>query len=196
MCVILDTNCIGKFNKGIDEDIKPVRHWVYNRNGKIVYANTEKFRGEWKSAGGYKLRRELLRRNKLKEMLAQDVVEKENGLKGEITSDDEHIIALAIVAEVKVLVSDDIKLIRDFKNHITRGKVYRTKKHTPIEERHLPLKCGRCEARRPRTTAQSPFRKASTSVVQSLPHAFSHPRPPVSRNQVPDPVRPRIHSVC
>ena len=36
MCVILDTNCIGKFIKGTDEDIKPVRHWVYRKNGKIV----------------------------------------------------------------------------------------------------------------------------------------------------------------
>ena len=132
MCVILDTNCIGKFNIGTDEDIKPVRHWVYNRNGKIVYANTEKFRREWKSAGGYKLRRELLRRNKLKEILAQNVVEKKNEIRGEIISDDEHIIALALVAEVKVLVSDDVKLIRDFKDHITRGKVYRTKKHTHL----------------------------------------------------------------
>ena len=105
MCVILDTNCIGKFNKGIDEDIKPVRHWVYNRNGKIAYANTEKFRVEWRSGGGYELRRELLRRNKLKDVPAQDVVEKENELKGEIASDDEHVIALALVAQVKVLVS-------------------------------------------------------------------------------------------
>jgi hypothetical protein len=132
MCVILDTNCIGKFNKGTDEDIKPVRHWVYNRNGKIVYANTEKFRVEWKGGRGYELRRQLIRRNKLKEMPAQDVVEKENELKGKITSDDEHIIALALVAKVKVLVSDDIKLIRDFKDHITQGKVYRTKKHTHL----------------------------------------------------------------
>ena len=132
MCVILDTNCIGKFNKGTDEDIKPVRHWVYNRNGKIAYANTEKFRVEWKSGGGYELRRELLRRNKLKDVPAQDVVEKENELKGEIASDDEHVIALALVAEVKVLVSDDEKLIRDFKNHVTQGKVYRTKKHTHL----------------------------------------------------------------
>ncbi len=132
MCVILDTNCIGKFNKGIDEDIIPVKHWVYNRNGKIVYANTEKFREEWKGSRGYELRRELLRRNKLKDVPAEDVIEKENELKGKIVSDDEHVIALALVARVKVLVSDDEKLIRDFKNHIVQGKVYKTKKHTHL----------------------------------------------------------------
>jgi hypothetical protein len=64
--------------------------------------------------------------------VSEGVEEKADELKGKITSDDEHIIALALVAKVKVLVSDDIKLIRDFKDHITQGKVYRTKKHTHL----------------------------------------------------------------
>ena len=129
MCVILDTNCIGKFIKGIDEDIKPVRHWVYNKNGKIVYANTEKFRAEWSGSKARQLMRQLQRRNKFIEVSVQDVVKKENELKEIIKSDDEHIIALALVGKVKVLVSDDRKLIRDFKDYVTQGKVYKTKQH-------------------------------------------------------------------
>ena len=132
MCVILDTNCIGKFIKGTDEDIKPVRHWVYRKNGKIVYAATEKFKAEWKGSKARDLMRELQRRNKFIEAPVQDVEERENELKKIIKSDDEHIIALALVAEVKVLVSDDNTLIADFKNHVTHGKVYRTKKHTHL----------------------------------------------------------------
>ena len=129
MCAILDTNCIGKFIKGIDEDIKPVRHWVYNKNGKIVYANTEKFRAEWSGSKARELMRQLQRRNKFIEVPVQDVVKKENELKEIIKSDDEHIIALALVGKVKVLVSDDRKLIRDFKDYVTQGKVYKTKQH-------------------------------------------------------------------
>jgi predicted nucleic acid-binding protein len=70
--------------------------------------------------------------HKLKLVSVQDVQEKENGLIEKIKSDDAHIIALALVTDVKVLVSNDNKLIRDFKEHISQGKVYKTKSH-----RHL-----------------------------------------------------------
>ena len=129
MCIILDANCIGDFNNSANEDMKPVRQCLESRNGKIVYSDTEKFRSEWNAGGGYQLRRQLQRRNKLKLVSIQDVEEKENELSGEIASDDEHIIALAVIAQVKVLVSNDKKLIRDFKDHITQGKVYQTKGH-------------------------------------------------------------------
>ena len=70
----------------------------------------------------------------LKRVPPQDVQEKADELKGKITSDDEHIIALAIVAEVKVLVSGgDRKLITDFKNpDLAGGKVYLRKQHAHL----------------------------------------------------------------
>ncbi len=136
MCVILDANCIGKYNKDpADEDMKPVQQWLERKNGKIVYSDTEKFRKEWDSGGGYELRRQLQRRNKLKLMSVQDVQQKENELKDKIKSNDAHIVALALVAQVKVLVSNDSKLIEDFKEHVSQGKVYKTKGH-----RHLLTK--------------------------------------------------------
>ena len=133
MCVILDANCIGKYNKNpVDEDLKPVKQWIASKNGKIVYSDTDKFRSEWVAGGGYTLRRELQRRNKLKLVSAQEVQLKEDELKDKIRSDDPHIIALALIAHVKVLISDDNKLIQDFKEHVSQGKVYKTKGH-----RHL-----------------------------------------------------------
>lgn len=129
MCVILDANCIGDFSNSANEDMKPVRQWLESRNGKIVYSDTEKFKREWNIGGGYQLRRQLQRRNKLKLVSVQDVEEKENELSRHIASDDEHIIALALIAQVKVLVSNDKKLIGDFKDHVTQGKVYQTKGH-------------------------------------------------------------------
>ncbi len=127
MCVILDANCIGDFNDSANEDMKPVRQWLERKNSKIVYSDTEKFRKEWDKGGGYRLRRELQRRNKLKLVSVQDVEERENELSGRVVSDDEHIIALALTAQAKVLVSSDRRLIRDFKDHVTQGRVAHVK---------------------------------------------------------------------
>ncbi len=44
MCVILDTNTFGRFRNPEDEDLEPVRKWLNQKNGKIAYSNTEKFK--------------------------------------------------------------------------------------------------------------------------------------------------------
>ena len=55
MCAILDTNTFGRFknqkNQDKNRDLDPVREWLRNKNGKIVYSNTEKYKNEWKSGG-------------------------------------------------------------------------------------------------------------------------------------------------
>ena len=133
MCAILDVNLIGRFKKDpADEDMKPVHQWLERKNGKIVYSDTDKFRKEWDRGGGYTLRRQLQRRDKLKLVSAQDVQEKNDEIKGEIRSDDPHIIALALIAKVKVLVSKDNRLIADYKVHVSQGKVYKTKSHSHL----------------------------------------------------------------
>lgn len=133
MCVILDVNNIGKFNEPADEDMKPVWTWLDRQNGKIAYSNTKKFEEEWERGRGIQLRRELQRRSKLKEIPAQDVQEKAAELEGEIESDDPHIIALAIIANVKVLISNDRRLHEDFKNrNLVGGSAYQTKSHSRL----------------------------------------------------------------
>ena len=68
--------------------------------------------------------RELERNKKLKLVSNQDVLNEQNEVEGKIKSNDSHIIALARVAKVKVLVSQDRSLINDFTNRelVTRGK--------------------------------------------------------------------------
>ena len=64
-------------------------------------------------------------------LVSEGVQEKADELEGQIKSNDEHIIALALVADVKVLVSykeGDQDLFKDFKN-LVRGKVYTKKQH-------------------------------------------------------------------
>ncbi len=131
MCIIiLDANCIGQFKDKRNEDMKPVWNWLKRKNGQIAYSSTEKFKREWKAGGGYNLEIELRRKNNLKSVPKEDVLKKQNELKDKIKSNDPHIIALALVADVKVLVSQDKGLHEDFKNRdLVGGKVYQTKEH-------------------------------------------------------------------
>ena len=71
---------------------------------------------------------------KLKLVSRQWVQEKENELNGKIASNDEHVIALAIIANTKILVSGgDKKLHEDFKNpELVGGKVYQQKSHSHL----------------------------------------------------------------
>ena len=133
MCVILDTNTFGKFRNPNDKDMVPVWKWLDNRNGKIIYSTMQKFEDEWEKGGMSHLRDQMMRAGQLKSV-SEGVQEKADELNGKIASDDEHIIALALIAGVKVLVSyreGDKDLFTDFKNRdLVRGKVYTRKSHT------------------------------------------------------------------
>ena len=132
MCVILDTNTFHKFKEADNEDMEPVWTWLDNRNGKIVYANTKKFEDEWERGGMSHLRDQMMRAGQLK-LVSEGVQEKADELKGEIASNDEHIIALALIAGVKVLVSyreGDRDLFDDFRDkNLVGGRVYTRKAH-------------------------------------------------------------------
>ena len=132
MCVIVDTNTFGKFKNPADEDMAPVWKWLDDKNGKIVYSNTKKFEDEWERGRMSHLRDQMMRAGQLK-LVSEGVQEKADELKNKIASNDEHIIALAIVSGVTVLVSyreGDGDLFADFKNReLVRGKVYTRKAH-------------------------------------------------------------------
>lgn len=139
MCIILDTNTFSRFRNPEDENLEPVREWLREKNGKIAYSNTEKFQKEWKGKMDH-WRNEQMRAGKFKLVPRSEVEKKESELKGRIKSDDAHIVALALVAEVKLLVSyyeidkrnqrGDKALFKDFTNRdLVGGKVYVRKEH-------------------------------------------------------------------
>ena len=136
MCVIVDTNTFHKFRTRNNEDMEPVWTWLEKRGGKIAYSDTEKLEEEWNRAGMQDLKEQLIQAGKLKRVPPQDVEEKADELKDKIASNDEHIIALALIAEVKVLVSyreGDRDLFTDFKNReFVGGKVYTRKSHARL----------------------------------------------------------------
>ena len=127
MCIVLDASKFGKFQRRADENMKPVRDWVYRGYGKIAYANTEDLKREWDKEAP-KLRKELQRRAKLKLVPTNAVQIKQAELQGKVQSNDAHIIALAIVADIQLLISDDKDLCSDFMNpDLVGGEVYQTK---------------------------------------------------------------------
>ena len=61
------------------------------------------------------------------------VDKKSNELQGKIKSNDPHIIALAMVAGVKVLISEDRDLHKDFGNKsLVGGRIYQKKGHESL----------------------------------------------------------------
>ena len=127
MCIILDANCYGDFSNR-HEDMKPVHNWLA-KGGKLVYSATEKFRQETQGRAE-KLMYELDRAGKLRRIAPNRVEEKQETLPN-LTSDDPHIIALALVANVKVLVSRDRNLQQDF-TRIAKGKIYQKASHAHL----------------------------------------------------------------
>ena len=132
MCLILDTNKYGDFLNLDNADMQPVRTWLKGK-GRIAYSPTQKFQNEL--IGQIRFQFDLgYRRGGENEVgsIKTDVQKEENKLSN-LESDDPHIIALAIVAKVKLLVSGDTKLHDDFKNHPRiKGSIYQNKKHKKL----------------------------------------------------------------
>ena len=126
MCLILDANKYADFLDSNNEDMRLVREWIRRGNGKIAYSPTQKFEresnekirerfAEYREAGRMKL-------------IDKEKVQSEQKTLPNLKSNDNHIIALALAAGIKLLVSADQKLHVDFKQ-IVGGKVYQNKQH-------------------------------------------------------------------
>ncbi|MXV78619.1 hypothetical protein F4001_09715 [Candidatus Poribacteria bacterium] len=106
-----------------------------DKNGKIAYAITEKFEAEWEKGGMNHMRDQLMRSGQLK-LVSEGVENLTNELIDRIKSDDPHIIALALIAGIKVLISyrqGDSDLFADFKSSdLVNGKVYTRKTHAHL----------------------------------------------------------------
>ena len=130
MCIIIDTNMQGKYMDPNDADMRPVRNWINDRSkrGRIVYSKTTDFERE--TLNQFKKQFVALSRSgKLKMIDTKQVTAKQKELKkqNKLISNDPHIIALALVARAKVLVSSDQNLHNDFKQ--IGGSVYQTAQH-------------------------------------------------------------------
>ena len=145
MCAIVDNNVANEvFGRNPPEAGKHFRRWIGGRNGRLAVGGRllEELRGN----SGF---REWFRQNELSGQLlqvsAERVGQQEQRVKrtGLCTSDDEHVLALALVSGARLLYTNDAALIADFKNREIvanpRGKVYTTAENDEVTNAHRRL---------------------------------------------------------
>lgn len=142
MCLIVDPNVFPLvFGTPPAGDFAPVRQSLEDATARLVYGGSKLAR-EYKLMP--KLRRllvELDRRGSARPVRDADVdrATKKVIAEGRCRSDDEHIIALARVSQVRLLCSHDKNLVRDFSDSKIlhpRGDVYQRSEHAHLIRKH------------------------------------------------------------
>jgi hypothetical protein len=142
VCIIVDANVVSRvLLTSQDPDFAPVNGRLFALRGlntKLVYGG-KKLREEYHRIGSVRrVISELDRMGRVRLVSDKEVDAEEQSLieGGDCKSDDEHILAVARVSHVRVLVSHDQELHRDFKNHrilrSPRGRVYQNTKHSHV----------------------------------------------------------------
>jgi hypothetical protein len=141
MCLIIDANVISKVvSQPADADFLPVANALISRKAKAVYGG--KLAQEYAKIS--RIRRfliELQRQGILTRVPDADVDAETRIVKKTrlCVSDDEHIIALSRVANVRLLCSRDQNLHIDFKNPALlnpHGDVYQDTSHSHLIRKH------------------------------------------------------------
>ena len=145
MCGIVDANVA---HEVFGDDRPPAGErffdWIASPRGRLVV--------------GGKLRRELgrdhrfvrwlgnaIRTGRAREIADDSIEARADGLRrrGICRSDDEHVLALALVSGARLLYTNDPTLIADFKNReivaTPRGKVYTTAENNEVTAAHRRL---------------------------------------------------------
>lgn len=157
MCLILDPNVAGDYIKG-HKYIMPVKKWIEN-DDRLIYTKSETWKRELKfNSRMYILLGQYREDGRAIEFPAEEVQKEQNKLANckLFKSKDFHIVALANVSGVRLLVTNDINLIKDFKNSaiIKHGKIYR--KETRQNKRQSLLDSHKCNRKYPYGTTRMP----------------------------------------
>lgn len=145
MCAIVDNNVANEvFGSRSPEAGKKFLHWLGDRNGRLVVGG--KLLEELKGNSGF---REWFQQNELSGRLRQvkriqvEAEERRVRRKNLCQSDDEHVVALALVSGARLLYTNDADLIKDFKNRQIianpNGKIYTTAKANRFTSTHRRL---------------------------------------------------------
>lgn len=136
MCIIIDANCASKFAMA-DPESQPIAKWLMKRSSKIVIGGT-KLKNEYSKLSKFAaLAGQLAARGQVKSCddektdALQAKIESENI----ISSDDPHIIAIAIISGARLLYSNDHALHADFGSTDIikpKGRVYQNASHAHL----------------------------------------------------------------
>ena len=145
MCAIVDNNVANEvFGSRPPEAGKRFRRWLDDRKGRLVVGG--KLLRELSGNSGF---REWFQQNELSGRLRQvkssQVKTQEQKIREAslCQSDDEHVVALALVSGARLLYTNDAALIKDFKNRQIvanpSGKIYTMVKANRFTSTHRRL---------------------------------------------------------
>ena len=144
MCGIVDANVAHEVC-GSDRPEAGVKFldWIEARNGRLLVSG--QLLQELNQTPFRKWARNALNYGRIRRVPESDVDAKTLELRNEglCTSDDPHVLALAIVSGARLLYSNDTALQQDFKNKSLidnpRGKVYSTRDDVDFQRSHYRL---------------------------------------------------------
>jgi hypothetical protein len=141
VCLILDANIIHKVFPSAAADHLPVQEALTCLRATMVYGG--QLRREYVQIGWFRAFLRRLDQTGAAKIFPDDEVDIQTEVirhAGGYRSDDPHILALAIVANVRLLCSEDHDLSTDFTNRDLirdpRGSVYRRAEHAHLLRRH------------------------------------------------------------
>ena len=157
MCIVIDINAIPSVFKCEANDhpeFRPVREWIIDGKGKMVYGGT-KYKEELSKLKHYhNFIAELSRKGKIV-MIDENKVDEEQQKIIQRTSNrkfnDPHLVAIIVASGCRLLCTNDKKLvpfIKDKKlygNHASRPSIYSNSKNSRLlNDRNIADCCGPC----------------------------------------------------
>lgn len=145
MCAIVDVNVASEvFGNPRPPAGRVFLEWLESPRGQLVVGG--RLRAELsRNARLLGWLKSATRFGRVRTVSDDDVDERENRLRreGVCTSNDEHVLALALVSGARLLYTNDNALIADFKNREIvadpRGRVYTTARSTAVTSAHRRL---------------------------------------------------------
>ncbi len=139
MCLIVDNNLAADFFCGSNPDLAPLQTAVFNSRCCLHYGG--KLREEYfRSSKVRRMLLELDRAGRAKAVPDALVDEKTVRISTKCSSDDAHVVALALVSGSRLLCSRDQALHADFTNpelvNNPRGVVYQNPRHKHLIRKH------------------------------------------------------------
>ena len=145
MCVIIDTNVISLFAQANNPDSLPLRNWILEGKGKIVYGGT-KYQEETSKVNDFlglitnlkPLKKCVVLDTKYVDDLQRQIEDKAKELRISADFDDPHLIAIISASKCKVIYTNDERAIKYLKNNnlyldnAKRPKIYKGAKQSKL----------------------------------------------------------------
>ena len=140
MCAIVDTNILHDvFDTNRSQAGEHFYKWLIRKGTVVVGGRLRReVPRKWQS-----LFSEMQQKGTARNIPDKEVDIEETRIKTEVSydSDDEHVLALALVSGARLLYTNDVDLQDDFRNRdiLRDGKVYTTRKYQDVRTSHKKL---------------------------------------------------------